>query len=123
MLLGYSEAKMAEELGVSPATAHYDVEAIRQQWQANTLDNVAQAAMLDIARIDFIIVGLLPQVLTSPKAAEQTLKAIELRAKILGYERGVTYDIEAYIRSVVEANGYDPVEAMDVATKIAAQLR
>lgn len=123
MLLGFSEVKMAEELGVSPATIHYDVDAVRQQWQEKTLDNVAQAAMLDVARIDFIITGLLPQALTQPKAAEQALKAIELRAKILGYERGVTYDIEAYIRSVVEANGYDPAEAMDVAQKIAGQLR
>jgi DNA-binding CsgD family transcriptional regulator len=70
MAQGYSEMRMAEELGVSPSLVHYDIVEIRQQWQAKTLDNVAEAAITDLARLDFIINGLLPQAEFNPKAAD-----------------------------------------------------
>jgi predicted transcriptional regulator len=123
MAQGYSEMRMAEELGVSPSLVHYDIVEIRQQWQAKTLDNVAEAAITDLARLDFIINGLLPQAEFNPKAADSCMKAIEQRANILGYRQGVTFDIEFYIRQIAESNGYDADKAMEIAAKISATMK
>ena len=123
MMLGHTEAAIALVIGVAPSVVHYDVAAIREQWQKSTVDNVAQAAVVDVARLEYIIGGLLEKSLYDYKAADACLKAIHQKSVILGYSSGVTFDLEAYIRQVAVENGYDEEHAVQVAARISISLK
>lgn len=123
LLYGWSEARIADQVGVAPSTVHEDIVSIREVWQEATINNVAQTALLDLARLDFIISGQLPRAQSDFKAAEAVMKAIEQKARILGYDRGITTDVEEYIRSMVEATGYDPDKAVEIAQTISLTLK
>jgi hypothetical protein len=123
LMLGWTEARIAIELKVSQSLISYDVKAIREQWQSSTVDAVGQAALLDIARLDFIITGLLERAQFDYKAADACLKAIHQKAQILGYAQGVSFDVEQYIRELAIQNGYEPERALEIATRISVTLR
>lgn len=124
LMLGWTEVKIAQELDVSPSTVHYDIEAIRLLWQQRTVDNVAQAAVVDLARLDFIIASLLPQIQAGDtKAADAATRAIADRANILGYKMGLQVDITNYLQEVAAANGFDPVKAIEFAQRMTIQLK
>lgn len=123
LLKGWSEARIAEEIGVSAALVHYDAVEVRAIWQQSSIDAVAKSALLDIARLDFIIAGVLDRSLEDPKAADICIKAIQQKSIILGYNQGVKFDIELYIRNIVEANGFDGEQGVEIATRIAGTLK
>jgi len=123
MMKGWSVSKMAEELECSPSLVSDDIREIRQQWQESTIDNVAEAALLDLARLEFVISGLIDRAQYDYKAADAMLKAIHQRATILGYDKGVSFDVEQYIRRIAEANGYDGDMAIEMAIRISGNLK
>jgi hypothetical protein len=124
LMLGYSEAKIAKELGVTPSLIHYDILAVRGEWQQSTVDSVLDAALLDLARLDFIIAGLLPRIpLGDVKAGDVAIRAIGHRATILGYNRGVQMDMESYIREMALQNGFDPDRAHEIAMKVSLTMK
>lgn len=123
MLKGRTVTQIAEELEVSPSLISNDIQEIRQQWQESTVNNVAEAALLDLARLEFIIAGQIDRAQYDWKAANILLSAINQRATILGYDRGMSFDVEAYIRRVAEANGYDGQQAIELAIRISANLK
>jgi hypothetical protein len=123
MMKGWTVTRMAEELECSPSLISDDISEIRAQWQASTIDNVAEAALLDLARLEFVISGLIDRAQHDYKAAESMLKAIHQRATILGYDKGVSFDVESYIRRIAEANGYDGDMAIEMAIRISANLK
>lgn len=122
MLLGWTAIKIADEVGVNPSTISYDIKEIRAKWQQQTVDAVAQAAITDVARLDFIIIGLLPLAISDVRAADACLKAIHQKATILGYNTGVSVDVEEYIRDLAVQNGASPDRAMEIATRISLTM-
>lgn len=120
---GRTVAEIARLVNVNEVTVYGDLGSIHEQWQETQLEAVEVQAARDLARIDFAVDKLWPKVTKGDVNAIGVLATlIDKRGKILGYGNGVQVDIEAYIRRVAEANGYDADEAVAVAARIKISL-
>lgn len=128
MLLGWTISHIADDLGISMSLAATEAQMIQATWRFNAVEFIEKTALTDIARLDFIIAGLLPRILNGDmrdagRAAEAVIKAIQEKGSILGYRQGVVIDVEAELRQLAIDNGYDPDEAMEVASKLRVTVR
>lgn len=124
--LGWTEARMAEHLGIPASTLHYDLQALRKQWYAATFEDTNATIAKDCALLGYAMQCLIPGVEAgNAKAVEALAKCIELRGKLAGVLVGGTahIDITNYVRDLAASNGYDPERAVELASRISVALK
>lgn len=123
MLRGWSQDKIANDLGHTPEVVKRDMDSIWDMWREHNLEDIERVALRDLARLDAAIDVIWPSVELGDLFAIAALsKLIDQRGIILGYRHGVKVDFEAYIRQVAESQGYDPDKAVQIAIRVTASL-
>lgn len=80
--------EMIKKSGISASvkSVHDDVQALSARWRTNADRDVNDARALDLARVDDVIKALTAPMLRGQTASiREYLKAIQIRAEILGY--------------------------------------
>lgn len=123
-MAGYPVAEIARRAKVSDMTVYHDLHRIEAEWRDSYLADIEVLATRDLARLDMMFSKLFSKIEKGDgDAIAAGLKIIQERGAILGYRQGLQIDLEAHIRAVAAANGFDPDEAVQVAAKISVNLR
>jgi predicted DNA-binding transcriptional regulator YafY len=84
---GIRLAEIARHTGVSVATAHRDVQAVRAEWAAQRVAAYEARLVEDFARTDEAIAAIWPHVAAGKAwAIDRLCSLIQLRMKLLGLE-------------------------------------
>jgi transposase len=84
---GIRLVEIAHRVGVSVATAHRDVQAVRAEWAAQRVAAYEARLVEDFARTDAAIEAIWPHVAAGkPWAIDRLCSLIQLRIKLLGLE-------------------------------------
>jgi hypothetical protein len=82
-----NQSRICAELKVGRATISKDVAAIEQQWREETVQDVADAKAIDLARIDDVLRAVMPLAKGGNLQAVEKLTALlKRRADIYGYD-------------------------------------
>ncbi len=85
-----TQRKMAETLNVSLGTVNKDIAALMKEWREQRVDDIEQAKLVDLQRIDAMIRAVWPRATSvgspSLEAMDRLMKLIEMRMRILGYD-------------------------------------
>jgi len=85
-----TQRKMAETLKVSLGTVNKDIAALMKEWREQRVDDIEQAKLVDLQRIDAMIRAVWPRATSvgspSLEAMDRLMKLIEMRMRILGYD-------------------------------------
>jgi transposase len=84
---GIRLVEIAHRVGVSVATAHRDVQAVRAEWAAQRVAAYEARLVEDFARTDEAIAAIWPSVVAGKAwAIDRLCSLIQLRMKLLGLE-------------------------------------
>lgn len=123
-LQGYAITAIAGKVKVSEVTVYKDLQHLGQEWRKSYLDDIEVLAGKDLTRLDYLFTKLAPGIERGDtKSVTAAIEIIKERAQILGYRQGVQIDIEAYVREVAMANGFDPDKAVQLAQRISITMR
>lgn len=116
---GVDRRGIAKTLGISLATVWRDAVLLRRRWREEQAAEIADAAALDLARIDDCIIAITNPVRSGNLAAIKVLVSLlERRAAILGYdapkriEQRLHGGVEPFIRDAYDRLIRDKEQAL-----------
>jgi hypothetical protein len=105
---GMTQREIARQLGVSLGTVNRDIQILRERWRQEQFDDVEQAMLIDLARIDDAIRAITQDVRSGALAAiDRLIRLIELRAQLLGYKWLHQAEIDWRVEAVKLIQGGD----------------
>lgn len=121
---GFNPKEIADKVKVSEATVVGDIQMIQAEFRREYLNDAEALAAKDLARTEYWLSRLAPGIdRGDTKSIGVAVEILKERASILGYRTGVQVDITQYIVEVAQANGFDPEKAIQIAERVAGQLK
>lgn len=130
ILAGYTYREIAKYVNCSLGTVAADRAAIMLEWRQTYLENVGEAAVIDLARLDRVIQRLTARIDTDddPRHVMALLATLKRRADILGYDaadRAKTGLQIAPLEDAIDVHSEGPLLTPDgrpVANRAAARI-
>jgi sigma54-dependent transcription regulator len=103
-LMHYSEREIAAELGISPATAHRDIVAVRQEWAERRTQTYESWVAEELAKLDLIERAILPAAISGDdKAQARLVQFMDRRARMMGLDKPERHEHTVITMDAVEA--------------------
>jgi hypothetical protein len=123
LLQGWTERRIAAELGISPAMAHKEAAKVKQAWRESAVETIDTLRGREDAKLTALEAPLWPRVKAGEvRAIEAVLKIMERRARLLGLDAPErvqhTVDLRSLAVHIAHAEGLDPDELVRVAEMI-----
>ena len=103
-LMHYTEREIAAELGISPATAHRDIVAVRQEWAERRTQRYEEWVAEELAKIDLLERAILPAAISGDdKAQARLVMFMDRRARMMGLDKPQQHEHTVITLDAVEA--------------------
>ena len=103
-LMHYTEREIAAELGISPATAHRDIVAVRQEWADRRTQRYEEWIAEELAKIDLLERAILPAAISGDdKAQARLVQFMDRRARMMGLDKPQQMEHTVITMDAVEA--------------------
>lgn len=103
-LMHYTEREIAAELGISNATAHRDIVAVRQEWAERRTQRYEEWVAEELAKIDLLERAIMPSALSGDdKAQARLVQFMDRRARMMGLDVPQKHEHTVITMDAVEA--------------------
>lgn len=103
-LMHYTEREIAAELGISPATAHRDIVAVRQEWAERRTQTYQDWVAEELAKIDLLERAVMPAAISGDdKAQARIVQFMDRRARMMGLDKPTQHEHTVITVDAVEA--------------------
>jgi hypothetical protein len=103
-LMHYTEREIAAELGISPATAHRDIVAVRDEWAERRTQTYQDWVAEELAKIDLLERAIMPAAISGDdKAQARLVQFMDRRARMMGLDKPTQHEHTVITVDAVEA--------------------
>jgi hypothetical protein len=103
-LMHYTEREIAAELGISCATAHRDIVAVRQEWAQRRTQRYEEWVAEELAKIDLLERAIMPSAIAGDDRAQaRIVQFMDRRARMMGLDKPQQFEHTVIPLDAVEA--------------------